>query len=306
MKKRALLLPGLLSLAGFFARAQNPNPTPDTTRLLTVKDTSYWKRDVQFGATFNLSAFNGPWQERTGAVGANALLLALKANANYKKEKDEWTNALQLQYGLGRVEGQSTRKNIDVILFDSKYSRQLRSAKWRGFAGLNFLSQFAPGYLYTTGPQGQELRSQVSGLFSPAQITESAGFEFKPVGYFSLQFGIGAMRQTIVTDNGLLPLFPEQRGRNLRNQLGFQLLANFDKELAKDLNLKLRYQAFADYADLAAVANRLDAVFAAKLGRYINVNVNTILIYDQALTPVGKSPAAQVSFVSGLGFLYTF
>lgn len=306
MKNRASFLPGILLLAVFTARAQDPNPVPDTTRLLTVKDTSYWKRDAQFGATFNLSAFNGAWKDRTGAVGANALLLALKANANYKKEKDEWTNALQLQYGLGRIEGQSTRKNIDVILFDSKYSRQLRSAKWRAFAGLNFLSQFAPGYLYATGPAGQEIRTRVSGLLSPGQITEAAGFEYKPTGYFSLLFGIGALRQTIVADNSLLPLFPEQRGQNVRNQLGFQLLANFDKELARDINLKLRYQAFADYADLAAVANRLDAVLAAKLGRYFNVNVNTIVLYDQALTPAGKSPATQVSFVSGVGFLYTF
>ena len=306
MKNRALLLPGILLFAAGTVRAQNPNPTPDTTRLLTVKDTSYWKRDAQFGATFNLSAFNGAWKDRTGALGANALLLVLKANANYKKEKDEWTNALQLQYGLGRVEGQSTRKNIDVILFDSKYSRQLNKAKWRAFAGLNFLSQFAPGYLYGTTAAGLETRTQVSGLFSPAQLTESAGFEYKPTGYFSLQFGIGALRQTIVADDDLLLLFPEQRGRNVRNQLGFQLLANFDKELAKDINLKLRYQAFADYADLAAIANRLDAVLAAKLGRFFNVNLNTIVLYDQALTPAGRSPATQVSFVSGIGFLYTF
>jgi hypothetical protein len=306
MKNRALLLPGLLLLAGFVARAQNPNPVPDTTRLLTVKDTSYWKRDAQFGITFNLSAFNGAWKDRTGALGANALLVAFKANANYKRDKHEWTNALQLQYGLGRIEGQSTRKNIDVILFDSKYARLLNSPKWRAFAGLNFLSQFAPGYVYSTTAAGQETRSRVSGLFAPAQITESAGFEFKPTGYFSLQFGVGALRQTIVADNTLLPLFPEQGGKTVRNQLGFQLLANFDKELAKDINLKLRYQAFADYADLAAIANRLDAVFAAKLGRYFNVNLNTIVLYDQALTPAGKSPATQVSFVSGVGFLYTF
>ncbi len=304
MKTCTLLLPGLLLLSGFTAHAQNPDP--DTTRLLTVKDTSYWKKDVQFGATFNLSAFNGAWKDRTGALGANALLLAFKANLNYKREKNEWANALQLQYGLGRIEGQATRKNIDVILFDSKYARSLRSPKWNFFAGVNFLSQFSPGYLYTTGPQGQELRSQVSGLFSPAQITESAGFEYKPTGYFSLQFGIGALRQTIIADNALLPLFPEQQGKNVRNQVGFQLLANFDRELIKDLNLKLRYQAFADYADLAVVANRLDAILAAKLGKYFNVNVNTILLYDQALTPAGKSPATQVSFVSGLGILYTF
>ncbi len=290
----------------FSITAQAQNPDPDTTRLLIAKDTSYWKKDVQLGATFNLSSFNGAWKDRTGALGANALLLAFKANANYKREKTEWTNALQLQYGLGRVEGQSTRKNIDVILFDSKYGRQLRSPKWNFFAGINFLTQFSPGYLYATNAQGGEVRTKVSNLFSPAQLTESAGFEYKPVSYFSLQFGVGAMRQTIVADDALLPLFPGQEGKKVRNQVGFQLLANFDRELVKDVNLKLRYQAFADYADLAAIANRLDAVLAAKIGKYFNVNVNTIILYDQALTPAGKSPATQVSFVSGLGFLYTF
>ncbi|MCY7351057.1 MAG: DUF3078 domain-containing protein [Cytophagaceae bacterium] len=303
MKKSAFAVL-LTLLLGQLAIAQNPSP--DTTRLLTLKDTSYWKRDAQFGATFNLSSFNGAWKDRTGALGANALLIALKANANYKRDRNEWTNALQIQYGLGRIEGQSTRKNIDVILFDTKYGRQLKNPKWNLFAGVNFLSQFAPGYIYTTNAQGAEIRSRISGLFSPAQFTESVGFEYKPVAYFSLQFGIGALRQTIVADDALLPLFPAQLGKNVRNQLGFQLLANFDRELVKNLNLKLRYQAFADYADLAAIANRLDAIVAAKIGRYFNVNLNTIILYDQALTPAGKSPATQVSFVSGIGFLYTF
>lgn len=267
------------------------------------KDTSYWKKNTQLGANFNQGSFSN-WQ--AGGVNSIALGLLFNAKGEYAKDKTGWVNDLQLQYGFVKNQGQSFRKSVDRIFFDSKVSHKL-SAKWSLFGNLNFQSQFTQGFKYGTDNAGKETKIKISNLFAPAFITESIGLEYKPVSYFTVQFAPGAVRQTIVADDKVratptTAAYGVEPGKKLRNEIALiQIVATFDKDIAKNVNFKARYQLYANYKDLGAIDNLLEAKLAAKVNEFMNVTLGVILLYDQ-----DQSYQMQYAQSFALGFLYKF
>jgi hypothetical protein len=266
------------------------------------KDTS-WKTKTEFGANLNQGSFSSNWTG--GAVSSVAFGVFTNALAEYKKDEHSWRNDFQAQYGVVRNKGQQSRKSVDRIFFDTKYGREL-TKHWSFIGNLNFLSQFTSGYEYEEALFGEVKKKKVSGFFAPAYITESVGIEYKPVPYFFISFSPGAVRQTIVADLDLYKTFPKNYGvpigRRVRSEVALlQLVANFDKEIAKNMNLKFRYLMFANYRKLNSIDNRLDAMLTAKISKYWNVNLGLIMIYDE-----DQSTKIQRAQSLSIGFLYTF
>jgi hypothetical protein len=296
--KIKLLVLGLLALP-FVSNAQTDSLPPAKEKV--------WKTDIQTGVNLNQASYSDNW--KAGGVNSVAISTFLNAKAVRTKEKSEWVNDLQLLYGNVKNEGQALRKNADRIFFDSKYARKLTD-KWGAFASINFMSQFDAGYEYKTDA-GVETSRRISGFMSPGYLTEAMGLEYKPVTYFSAQFGLGALRQTFVTDQTLYnrpdttyqELYGVARGENMRNQVVFQFVANFDKEILKNVVLKARYMGLLDYArfDSKYIVSRLDASLTAKVNKYISTNITAVMLYD-----FDQDKDLQYSQVLSLGVLYTF
>ncbi len=85
--------------------------------------------------------------------------------------------------------------------------------------------------------------------------------------------------------------------------LAFQLQADFNKDIAKNLNLTWRYLMFANYEtlELKTIDHRLEAMLNAKVNQFITVGLGGILLYDY-----DQDSGAQISQVFNLGFSYTF
>lgn len=281
-----------------------------TSDSLPPKKPSLWKFDFQTGLNANQASYSDNW--KAGGVNSVALSTFLNAKAVRKTDKDEWVNDLQLLYGNVKNEGQDVRKNADRIFFDSKYSRKL-SKHWNGFASLNFMSQFDAGFEYKVVNNVERSR-RISGFLSPGYLTEALGFEYKPVSYFSAQMGLGALRQTFVLDQTLYDKFDSTakefkelygvaRGDNMRSQVIFQLVANFDKEIMKNVVLKARYMGLIDYNRLNSQywVSRFDFSITAKVNKYISTNLMGVMLYD-----FDQDKDVQYSQVLSLGISYTF
>jgi hypothetical protein len=263
------------------------------------KDTSYWKKSSQFGANFSNAGFSD-WV--AGGQNATGFNVFFNTKGEYAKAKTTWVNDLQLQYGI-LDNGSGTKKSIDRIFFDTKVGNKL-SKVWSLVGGLNFQTQFSVGKNYETN-------KTISNLFAPAFITEYIGLEWKPKPFFNVVFAPGAMRQTLMTDDDarprdalgkMLPAYGVPVGSSLQNDIGImQIVATFDKDVAKNVNLKLRYQIFADAKKIANMDNRLDAKLAAKINKYFSATFDLILLYDD-----DQSFQIQQARNLGLGFLYTF
>ncbi len=269
---------------------------------------SRWKKAFKAGLNLNQSTFTSNW--KGGGINSLGFVTFLNYKANYKGEHNSWDNEIDMQYGSINNQGVGLRKTLDRIFLDTKYGHALNK-KWDLALSANFLSQFAPGYKYLKTKVGNvDSLVTLSGFFAPAFITAAVGFEYHPVDYFKLRLSPMAPRITIVnnvaqyinvdnpTPYGLSP------NRTARVQwLAFQMLAEFDKDIAKNVGLKWRYILFADYQNLSIdqLYHRLDLNLTAKLGRFVNVNLGAILLYDHS-----QDNSVQFSQTLSFGMMYTF
>src|SRR5205823_5439165 len=121
--------------------------------------------------------------------------------------------------------------------------------------------------------------SLISNFMAPGYLTTSLGIEYRPVSYLWMRFGVGTLRQTLVLDKqisnaGLYGL--KKPGDMLRNQLIFQYIINFDKEVVPNVNFKWRYTLNFDYFNASkpnAFVNMLFANLTLKTTKYISTNI---------------------------------
>ncbi|MEX2230570.1 MAG: DUF3078 domain-containing protein [Cyclobacteriaceae bacterium] len=297
MKKSFTAIPAMLCILlalPVLTFAQEPSTQPDTL---------IWKKKLNFSLNLNQASFSANW--KAGGINAFGFNTLFTYQANYKQERNSWDNDIDLAFGFVNNSGLGYRKTIDRIYLDTKYGYELGDI-WSVFTSLNFLSQFSNGYNYTEDDQSQ----LISGPFAPAFITAALGLEYHPVDYFTVRFAPLAPRVTIVQDPGrfIETVGPEPYGvvppETVRYEwMGAQILAEFDKQIYENINLKWRYLMFANYETLEArrLDHRLDLDFVAKVGKYINVGLGGILLYDY-----DQDSEAQLSQVFSIGFLYTF
>jgi hypothetical protein len=275
----------------------------DSTRA-AVRDSSYWKYKMTAGANFNQSSFSGNW--RGGGVNSVALGTMLRTRAEYSRNCTNFSNEMELQYGVVNNAGHGQRKTTDRIWLDSKLGCKF-SKTWSLFAAANFVTQFAPGYKYVKDGQGVEQAQFISKFMSPAYLTTTWGFEFRPKEYFYLRLSPVAPRVTIVYDTTVHRNVPANYGvpigrRTRYEWLALQAQANYDRNLTPTLNLKGRYMLYANLQKIATkrLDHRLDISFTSKVTKYISVNLTGILLYDY-----DQDPDVQLSQALAVGLVYT-
>lgn len=269
------------------AAAQNTDSIP-----------SPWKRRLEIGLNLNQASFTPNW--KGGGTNNFALGTLASGSLSYTQGKFSWMNDLQLQYGFQQNKGQTRRKTQDLVFIDSKLGYEI-SPKLNAFGAINFVSQFAPGLNYSKDPAGNEIATVISRWMAPGYLTQSFGIQYKPVDYFMVRMGALAARQTFVNDPVLSAAgaFGVDSGATLRVDYGYQIVASFDKNLAKNLNLKARYLSFGDYVDFSKTNHRLDLIVAARVTKYINTNLTAVMLYDR-----NQDLAVQWSQVLALGVLF--
>ena len=277
-------------------------------QVVKVDSLSPWKKSLKAGLNINQAAFSGNW--KGGGVNSFGFNTLFNYKANYTEDKTSWDNEIDLLYGMVNNEGQGPRKTMDRVYLDTKLGHKLTET-WDVFAGLNLLSQFANGYKYVKDANGVEQGQLISESFSPIFITASLGAEWKPVSYFKMRFSPIAPRVTVLRQNdgryaAVDPVAPY--GVTLGNAerfewYAFNMTADIDKDIAKNVNLKARYMLFANYQTLEInkVDHRVDLSLTAKVGRFFNFNLGGIFLYDY-----DQDHSPQYSQAISLGFLYTF
>lgn len=276
-------------------------------QVIKPDTTTNWKKAFKAGLNINQASFSDNW--KAGGVNSIGLNTFLNYKANYKKEKTSWDNEMDFSYGFVNNQGQGFRKTLDRIFLDTKFGTSL-SSKWDMFLSANLLSQFTKGYKYEKDAAGIEQSTLISDFAAPAFITVAYGFEYHPVDYFKVRLAPFAPRVTIVNDGqrfvtptNLSPFGVDPSKTARYEWLAFQMLAEFNKDVAENINLKWRYIVFANYETLEAkkIDHRFDLNLTAKVNKFVNVNLGGILIYDY-----DQDTEVQLSQAFSLGVLYTF
>ena len=271
---------------------------------------NYWKTKTTVGINVNQATFSDNW--KGGGVNSLAVGGVVNYKAEYSKESYSYTSEINLEYGKIKNKDQLQKKTRDRIFFDNKAAMQL-SKNWYFFGSVSFESQFDNGFRYET-KDGVERQILISKFMSPGYLTESMGFEYKPNKYFSTRIGTGTARQTFVLDPEKLNVTPEKpvntnafnygvpQGKKFKNELAFQVVTNFEKEVFTNTILKTRYQMFIPYdRALVNIDHRLDVTLTSKLNRLMNVSLSGVGLFDK-----DTDPKIQASQTLALGVMFVF
>lgn len=294
MRKLLIIVAIALSATSLWAQKSDTLSLKNAKTLDDSLKIGFWKpRNTQIGVNFSQASFNN-WQG--GGVNNWSIGALFNNRAEYYRNKGAFISDIQFQLGSINNKGQKAAKSIDRLFLEAKYAHKI-SPKVNWFAGVNFLTQFAPGVVYQDEGLPTQRKRTISNFFAPGYLAEGLGIEYKPVSYFVLQLGGATLRQTFVLNDKVFTDFTEYnqqddaygiaKGKKVLFETGFQLVGAFDKDIAKNVNLKCRYQGFLAYTpkriapDKNAIDHNINLIATAKVNKYLNLNFTFLGVYDR-------------------------
>lgn len=289
-------------------------------RLATEIDTARgWRRGG--AGSFNFSQVSlSNWA--AGGQSSLSLLGIGNVYAHFRGEKHTFAAAVDVVYGLLKAGPARLRKSDDRLEMNVRYARQY-SGKWSYASQINVKTQLTP-------TKSSEIRdSLTSRFFAPAYILASAGWEYKPVDFFSVLLSPATGKFTVVNNQkladygafGLPGARRDEEGRRImgtgklfRAETGAYVNARLVKTILPNVSYQTRLELFSNYfhnpqnVDVYWT-NLLDC----KVNKFISANVATILMYDDdILVPIGdgssgeKGRRIQFKETLGIGLTYKF
>lgn len=229
--------------------------------------------------------------------GANSMAYALWGTGAAVRhgEKTRWSNSLKMTFGEARVGDQESRKTDDEIYFESLLIYMLGTTI-NPYGAFTLRTQFAPGYAYFTDAP----RKQISAIFDPAYLTQSAGVAYTPFENLIVRFGAGVREvltstYTQYTDDLATPEIEKSRVEG-----GLESVTDFRWPFAENMVFTTRLELFAPFKTLDRVVMRNDNTIAMKVNQYVTVNFNVQLIND-----VNVSARTQMKEALAVGVSYT-
>ncbi len=250
---------------------------------------SSWEIEFRGGLNGSQAAYSN-WQQ--GGVNTIALTGNTNFVANYKKNLWAYRFSTNLTYGRARV-GDENRKTDDEIDIRNRFDYFFSTDKWSARLNINFLSQFDEG----VNADGD----LVSQFFSPAYLKESLGIAYTPTSYFNVSTSF-AMRQTFVNNTDLSTRYGLNEGDTFRNEVGFALEANFDKEIMENVRFVSQLETFTSFQkspNSSDVTLRNELI--ASINRYLSTNLQVTFLYDDDV-----SDKIQIRQVLSVGLTFRF
>jgi Protein of unknown function (DUF3078) len=260
-----------------------------------------WKKGGLF--TINLAQGSLSNWQGGGDKSSFSAIGFLNLFAYYKQGKNAWDNTLDLGYGYVNTTSLGTRKSDDRIDLLSKYGYDIGN-HWYLSGLFNLRTQFSKGYEYGKNNLGQDTKNLTSNFFAPANMLLSAGFDYKPNANFSVFISPLTERWIIVADDYLSSIgaFGVTPGKKSRNELGAFLSATFNKEVAKNITYKTRFDAFSNYKSKPQNVDIFwTNIIAMKVNKLVSANIAVDLLYDD--NAIGR---LQLREILGIGLSAKF
>lgn len=235
--------------------------------------------------------------------GDNNVGVISKVNYNiiYRYRKHYLENIFLLGYGFVSTQDQHPRKTEDYISLMSNYGYELGNHYYLS-AGMQFRSQFMPGYNYNVTPD-PSYTDRTSKFFAPAYVNVGIGVSYNPKENFQIIFRPITGKFTIVAD----PLLQkagqfglERDGQIIKSELGALTNVVYRLKIMEGMNLDNQLNVFTNYLDHP---ERIDISYKGDLNIKFNKYISTVfsieLIYDH-----DQVARLQRKQTLGVGILY--
>lgn len=234
--------------------------------------------------------------------------------ANYKAPKYSWDNSIDLGYGIVKQGDANWFKSDDKLDFTSKYGWNIRKKKLYLAGLLNLKTQMTDGYNSPADTQ------KISTFFAPGYLLAAIGLDLKPNDKLSAFIAPLTSKMTFVLDDELSrnAAFGVDSSKTSRVELGgYARIVYNHKNIVKNVNFSTRLELFGNYLEnLGVVDVNWETLIGMKVNKFLTVNLNTLLIYDQDIDiDTGKlddegnpiiGPRVQFKEVLGVGLSFQF
>lgn len=190
----------------------------------------------------------------------------------YRQDRTSFGFRVNLRYGQARIDG-DTRKSDDLISLRSRVTYDLaEDGPVAAYGAIQFRTQFAEGYNYGAGPLGEDIL--ISNFMAPGYFIEGAGIEYVPNSNLQLSAGL-ALKQTIVTDDDLLPVY--NMDENLRSEGGLSTGITYQNTLAENIQYSSSLETFTNFL---LPVNETDVIWANEITGQINSIVSASFQFE--------------------------
>lgn len=298
-----------------------------TLRSITADSADGWKKGGLVSLSIAQTSLHNWAAGGENSFAVNGLISVF---ANYKKDKNFWDNSLDVGYGLIK-QGESSEymKADDKLDLLSKYGR-LAFRHFYYAAQVNFKTQMSEGRDYAKDT------SKISNFMAPAYVITAAGLDYKPDPSFSAFFAPVTGKMTYVNDQDLADAgafgvkaatYDMQgnrlsAGERIKTEFGGYIRLIYSKndfraELLRNISFTSKIDLFSNYINNPAnVDINWETQLALKINKFISVNINTHLLYDDDISivvdknddgvPESTGPKLQYKEILGVGFAYKF
>jgi len=236
--------------------------------------------DVNWVANLNGSqATYSNWSK--GGVNSISVVGSSQFTGVYRKRDFSYGLRVRTNYGQARIQDEGVRKTDDRISLRNRFLYDLGGEDhidFSLFGNINFESQFADGFDYGAGPEGEDVL--ISSFMAPAYLTQNAGLAYVPDDRFAIEVGLG-LKQTIVSDRELSTRYGLDEGDRFFNEAGFTFGVRYETSIMENVT----YSGYVEtFSNLNRSLKRTDVNFSNRLvGRindYLNMTLQFDLIYD--------------------------
>ncbi len=271
---------------------------------LEVQD-SVWKTGGNINLNVSQVAFSN-WAG--GGEDAFALGILLGGFTQFERKNTLWKNTMNFAYGIQKLNGGGTRKTDDQIRIVSEVSRKLVNPKWLWTARLNFWSQIARGYIYSSDPDIPD--EEISRFMAPGYLQLAMGYSYTEPKIFTLSAFPLTGKFTFVNRDTLATRYGLDDGESSRAEFGASVNANLTKQLMENIKLNTNLNLFSNYDQATQVDINWDMVLLLKVNKYITTSIAAQLIYDHEIDidreREGIQRRVQFRELINIGFAYDF
>ncbi len=277
---------------------------------------SNWTREGKISINANQNYFSN-WS--AGGESSYGIIGKLTFKADYKKDKNAWTNWFDMALGYSVIGDDDAKKTEDKIEYITSYTRDFSKNFKFSLVG-SFKSQFAKGYDYSN-----DTMIYTSKFLAPAYIDLGPGIQYKPNDHILVNYSPVTARWIVVNDQeladkgafGLDPAKTDDNGviiepaKKSKGMFGSKLTFVLNYDIAKNVNIASKLELFSDYLDTPQnIDVDWQVLLGMKVNKWLNVDISTQMLYDDQVMITDKNgdvgPRVQFKQLMMVGLSYNF
>lgn len=228
--------------------------------------------------------------------GENALAFSLFGNfgAIYFDKPWRLDNNLKLTFGRTKLGDNDYRTTDNEFYLENVLSYDL------GWAVSPYISNTVRTVLANGFQYDADTSYQITAFFDPGYVTQSIGFTYNKSENIKTRLGL-AFQETFTNKFKKYSDDPETPNEieDFKFETGIESVTEGQIELAQNLLAQSKLRLFTRFDALDVWDVYWDNTIIAKINKYVNVNLNVLLIYEKS-----QSPKTQVKEALQLGLTY--